>query len=123
MFSQRYCNVSVACQKSSVDVEYCPRWLTCDVVKDAFHDKGAGGLARMDPAGHNDKLLVPDVVDGVGAGDGQDGDIIARQRLTQDLLLDVLGSLRVLHDLLHIQHHIRISRKGILMDSDQGENN
>ena len=56
----------------------------------------------MNSAGDDDKLLVPDVIDGVRAGDGEDGNIVASQGLAQDLLLDKLGSLWVLHDLLHV---------------------
>ena len=75
----------------------------------SLHDEGAGGLPGVDPAGDDDELLVSDVVDWIGAGDGEDGDIITSQSLTQHLLLHILSSLRVIHDLLQVQHHIRIS--------------
>ena len=75
----------------------------------SLHDEGAGGLPGVDSAGDDDELLVSDVVDWIGAGDGEDGDIITSQSLTQHLLLHILSSLRVIHDLLQVQHHIRIS--------------
>ena len=82
---------------------------TCDIVEYSLHDEGAGGLPGVDSAGDDDELLVSDVVDWIGAGDGEDGDIITSQSLTQHLLLHILSSLRVIHDLLQVQHHIRIS--------------
>ena len=60
----------------------------------------------MNSAGYNHKLLVSDVKDRIGAGDSQDGDVIPGQGLAEDLLLDVLGTLRVSHDLLDVQHHV-----------------
>ena len=49
----------------------------------------------MDAACHDHKLLVPDVIHWVRAGDRQDGDVIPGQGLTQGLHLDVLRPLLV----------------------------